>query len=74
MNVSGKTQDDGRARDSVRRTVSVDEAARWLGVSRAAAYAAVARGEIPTLRIGRRVLVPRAQLAAMLGEPTKDRP
>jgi excisionase family DNA binding protein len=37
-----------------------------MGISRALAYAAVRRGEIPTLRIGRRVLVPRAQLLAML--------
>jgi excisionase family DNA binding protein len=73
MSVSRKTQDNGRGGDTVRRTVSVDEAARLIGISRAAAYAAVARGEIPTLRIGRRVLVPRAQLAAMLGEPMTDR-
>ena len=47
-------------------TVTVVEAAQLMGISRALAYAAVRRGEIPTIRIGRRLLVPRAQLLAML--------
>jgi excisionase family DNA binding protein len=37
-----------------------------LGISRAFAYEAVRRGEIPSIRIGRRVLVPRAALERML--------
>ena len=41
-------------------TYSVKEAAALLGVSSNAAYEAVHRGEIPTIRIGRRILVPRA--------------
>jgi excisionase family DNA binding protein len=47
-------------------TMTVPEAARLLGVSDSAAYDAAARGEIPSLRIGRRVLVKRHQLLAML--------
>jgi excisionase family DNA binding protein len=42
-----------------RPTLTVDEVARLLGISRSGAYDAVARGEIPSLNIGRRVLVPR---------------
>jgi hypothetical protein len=37
------------------------------GLSRAASYAAAARGEIPTIRQGRRKLVPTAKLRRMLG-------
>lgn len=49
-------------------TVSVDEAARLLGISRGLAYEAARRGELPTLRLGRRLLVPRARLLELLGE------
>lgn len=50
-----------------RLTLTVEEAAATLGISRAFAYEAVSRGEIPSIRIGRRVLVPRAALERMLG-------
>lgn len=43
-------------------TVSIPEAATLLGISKNLAYEAAARGEIPTVKIGRRVLVPRAGL------------
>jgi excisionase family DNA binding protein len=42
-----------------RLTFSVDQVARLLGISRSGAYDSIARGEIPSLNIGRRVLVPR---------------
>ena len=48
-------------------TLTVPEAGRILGLSRDAAYQAAARKQIPTLRIGRRLLVPTARLLAMLG-------
>jgi excisionase family DNA binding protein len=47
--------------------ISVDQAAKLLGVSRSAAYRAVATGQLPSLRLGRRVYVPTAPLLAMLG-------
>ena len=47
-------------------TYSVPEAARLLGIGRNAAYDAVRRGEIPTIRIGKRLLVPKAALQRML--------
>ena len=43
---------------TLRRTVSVKEAARLLGVSRTTAYECVHRGEIRTIRLGRRILIP----------------
>jgi excisionase family DNA binding protein len=49
-----------------RLTLTVEEAATMLGISRAFAYEAVNRGEIPCIRIGRRVLVPRSALDRML--------
>jgi excisionase family DNA binding protein len=51
-------------------TYTVEEAGQLLGVGRNTAYEAAAKGEIPTVRIGRRILVPRAALLAMLAEPS----
>ena len=48
-------------------TVTVEEAGRLLGISRGTAYDAAASGELPTIRIGRRLLVPVAMLRSMLG-------
>ena len=48
-------------------TMSVNDAARLLGISRGLAYEAARRGELPTLRLGRRLLVPRARLLDLLG-------
>ena len=50
-----------------RLTISVPEAGQWLSLGRDAAYAAVARGEIPSLRLGRRIVVPVPKLLQMLG-------
>jgi excisionase family DNA binding protein len=47
-------------------TVTVDEAAQFLGISRRHAYNAVASGDIPSIRIGKRVLVPRRRLFELL--------
>ena len=49
-----------------RRTVTVEEAAAILGISRTSAYGCASRNEIPTVRLGRRLVVPLTQLAAML--------
>jgi excisionase family DNA binding protein len=49
-----------------RLTVSVEEAAEILGISRALAYSLVARQELPSLKLGRRVVVPRRALHRML--------
>ena len=49
-----------------RRTITVSEAAQLLGISRNAAYAAVHRGEIPSIRLGRRYVVPIDRLEELL--------
>lgn len=49
-----------------RLTLTVEEAAEILGISRAFAYEAVRRGEVPSIRIGRRILVPKAALDRLL--------
>ena len=51
---------------SERLTMSVEEVANALGISRAFAYEAVHRGDIPHIKIGKRMLVPRAALARVL--------
>jgi excisionase family DNA binding protein len=51
-----------------RQTVTVEEAAQVLGISRSSAYEAVRRGELPVIRIGRRYVVPRAALERMLSQ------
>jgi len=47
-------------------TMSVQEAAQVLGISRAAAYELVHRQELRSVRIGRRIVVPRAAVAEFL--------
>ena len=51
-----------------RLVFTVEEAAQLLGISRSFAYEAVQRGEIPSMRIGRRILVPKAALERFLSE------
>ena len=48
-------------------TLTVDQVAKILHVSRASAYKAVHSGAIPSIRLGRRVLVPTAPLLSLLG-------
>jgi excisionase family DNA binding protein len=49
-----------------RKTLSVKEAAKVLGVGVNQAYEAIHRGEIPAVRIGKRILVPVAALEQKL--------
>jgi excisionase family DNA binding protein len=57
-------------------TFSVDEVAHLLGLSRSATYDAIARGEIPALRFGRRIVVARRALHYLLarGDVPIDHP
>ena len=50
-----------------RLCITVSEAAEMLGISRGLGYEAARTGQIPTLRIGRRIVVPVARLKQMLG-------
>jgi excisionase family DNA binding protein len=54
--------------DDGRLTRTVTEAAMLLGISRASAYEAAHRGELPIRVIGRRMLVPRVGLLRLLSE------
>ncbi len=49
-------------------TLSVNQAADVLGLSRAGTYDAVRRGELPSLRIGRRILIPTRKLIQLLDQ------
>jgi len=49
-----------------KQTMTIEEAARVLGVGRNKAYEAAHRGEIPTIKIGKRILVLREPLRRML--------
>lgn len=46
--------------------LTVEEARKRLRIGRNAVYDAIARKEIPTIRIGRKFLVPRVAFEAML--------
>lgn len=49
-----------------RATLTVEEAGRLLGIGRGTAYEAARRGELPTLKLGRRLVVPVQALDRML--------
>ena len=55
--------------------LSVEEARQLMGLSRGLMYDALHRGEIPNVRVGRRILIPRAALQQMLeGKPNQKGP
>lgn len=47
-------------------TITIEQTARLLGLGRTAAYEAARRGEFPTRRLGRRLVVPVPALLAWL--------
>jgi len=47
-------------------TLTVDETAKFLRIGRNSAYQGVMRGEIPSFKVGKRILVPRAALERLL--------
>ena len=52
--------------DVERITYTVDEASKILGISRNAAYQAAKTGELPVVKIGKRLLVPVKALDRLL--------
>ncbi len=52
--------------------LTVEEAARILRLGRSAAYAAARSGDLPTIRVGRSLRVPRHRLAELLGVPVES--
>ncbi len=57
-----------------RRTMTVEEAAHMLGISRSSAYECVRRGELRALRLGRRLVVPRDALEELLASSQATTP
>ena len=55
--------------DELPPTISVERAGQILGISRRSAYRAAARGDLPTFKVGRRLLVPTLRLLDLLGVP-----
>ena len=58
-----------------RLVYSVEEVAAQLGIGRNQAYEAIHRGEIPSIRVGRRLLIPTAALERLLeqaGQPDDE--
>lgn len=55
-----------------RLTVTVTEAAEILGVSRTSAYELVRAGTLPSVRLGRRIVVTRRTLEGLLGAPLPE--
>jgi excisionase family DNA binding protein len=51
----------------MRDTYTIEEAARKLGIGRNSCYDAARAGQIPIIKIGKRMLVPKAELDRLLG-------
>jgi excisionase family DNA binding protein len=49
-------------------TCTVEELAKVLGIGRRQAYEAVNRGDVPSIRIGGRILIPTRKLRELLGD------
>jgi excisionase family DNA binding protein len=54
-------------------TLSVSEVSKLLGMSRSAVYEAIRQGQIPSIRFGKRILVPRIRLEMLLSENVSSR-
>ena len=61
------SSDDAGAKRS-NMTYSVEEAGKFLGISRAKAYDCARLGKIPTIRFGHRILIPKAALLKLLDD------
>ena len=55
-----------------RALISVNEAARVIGVSRSYAYELVASGHLASIRLGRRVLVPVSAIDDLIAQCRAD--
>ena len=57
-----------------KQTVTIKEAAQQLGVGLHVIYRAVKNGQIHTIRIGNRLLVPKAVMQRLLADPGPQEP
>src|SRR5262245_44880338 len=53
--------------------LKIEQASVLMGISRSAAYRAVAAGDLPSVRFGCRLYVPTARLLELLGVVPEDR-
>lgn len=53
--------------DALPLFVDVETAAKLIGIGRSAAYEAIRQGELPAVKFGRRLRVPRGALLALAG-------
>ena len=57
--------------DDDRLVLTIEEAGKLLGLGRSGTYEAARRGDIPTIRIGSRILVPKVALLKLLEETSR---
>jgi len=57
--------------DDDRLVLTIEEAGKLLGLGRSGTYEAAKRGDIPTLKIGSRILVPKVALLKLLEETAR---
>jgi excisionase family DNA binding protein len=70
MPVPGHRPDEiTQGRTVERKTLTVEQAGKALGIGRGLAYELVGTGDIPSIRLGRRIVVPIAAVEAMLRSP-----
>ena len=55
--------------DNKRLTITVDECAKLIGISRGLCFRMVHEGKIPHLRFNKRVLIPKWAIERLLHEP-----
>jgi excisionase family DNA binding protein len=60
--------DNSGDREETRLALSVGESAKLLGVNKTSVYEAVRTGQLPSIKFGRRILIPRTQLIKILEE------
>ena len=57
--------------DDDRLVLTIEEAGKLLGLGRSGTYEAAKRGDIPTLKIGSQILVPKVALLKLLEETAR---
>ena len=75
---ASSTEEDMTANGLLQRVqlpglLKVEQASALMGISRSAAYRAVATGDLPSVRFGCRLYVPTARLLELLGLVPEDR-
>jgi excisionase family DNA binding protein len=48
--------------------LTIDEVAEWLGIGKGLVYEQARRGQLPSVRLGRLIRVPRSALATLVGD------